>query len=181
MPQSDVEYTVPEVAVNLMESQASQIPQRLADRVGRGNKQTALLLAAGLLAAVAFATYPAWQYWDLATAPGWARLLLLVSSLQIVYMFWMLVLPDWSTIWIGMLKFALVGAVYALFWGLIAFSPPDEEMVLGLDPVRSKAAGWCAVQVLLMGMMSFIYGRIANRWRRAYELAKAGKLPVTGE
>jgi hypothetical protein len=125
------------------------------------------LLGAGLAAVVVFSVVPALKHLNLAVAPDWARLALLVAGLQLVYVAWMVTLPDWSTVWIGMLVFAAVAALYGMGMALALATPADRPIILGLTDVRQSAAGWCAAVVLLSSLMTFFCGRISSRWRRA--------------
>jgi len=173
---ADLEMQVPDLTARLAGRTFENVSEKFADRIGRGNKQTIKWLSLFLLMAIGFTTIPALQYYELSEAPGWANAIWIISALQFVYVCWIVLLPDWSTVWVGMVLFALSAGLYALCFGIVLFSPVDKEIILQLDMIRSKAPGWCVCIVLLMGMMSFLCSRLANKWRRAYELAKAGRI-----
>ena len=142
----------------------------------QGKVQTVHLLAVGLVMAALFAAAPALRHWNLAAAPDWARLVLLIAALQLLYIGWMVSIPDWSTVWVGMLVFALVATVYGAGLAIFMYTPVAAPLILELDEsARRSAAGWCAAVVLLTGMMTFVSGRVSAGWRRSIELARRRK------
>lgn len=112
---------------------------------------------------------------NLATAPGWARAVVLLAALQAVYIGWMLSAPDWSTAWVVMLVFAGVSALYAVATAMAIATPPDRAMPLGLGEVRYSARAWCASVLAVMSLCTYLVGRFSTRWRRSFEYEKAGR------
>lgn len=142
-------------------------------RPDRGRAQTVRWLAAVLGLVVLFSTLPAVRHWDLETAPGWARLVLLVAVLETVYVAWMLVTPDWSTVWVLMLVFAVATAGYAAATAIAAATAPDAPMPLGMGGVRASAGRWCGSVLALHALATYLAGRMSVKWRRALELERA--------
>ncbi len=139
-----------------------------------GKIQTVHLLAAALVALTLFAAAPALKHLNLVTAPGWARVVIIMSAVQLLYVGWLVSLPDWSTVWIGMVVFAVVAAVYGMGWAAVTFSPVEREVTfLDLEDVRDQASGWCMAVLLLTTLLTYACGRVSGRWRRAFEVAKA--------
>ncbi len=137
-------------------------------------------LAGILLAAVVFSLLPvlyAWQV-NLATASGWARVVVLVAALQAIYVGWMLSAPDWSTAWVVMLVFAGVSALYAVATAMVIATPPDRAMPLELGEVRYSARAWCAAVLAVMSLCTYLAGRFSTRWRRSFEYETAGRSVV---
>lgn len=161
---------------------ANQVSQKKTSRrvlakASGGKAATVYQLAVGLAVVVIASAVPAMGYLNLITAPGWARGVFLVAALQLAYVLWMVTLPDWSTVWVGMWLFAIVAALYAMVWMIVVYTAPGKPIMLSLDEIRQQAAGWCAIMVLLMSLMSYICGRVSADWRKAFELAKAGRTP----
>jgi hypothetical protein len=147
-----------------------------------GKVQTVYMLAIALGAFTAFAAAPALQHINLLDAPWWARIVLILSAVQLIYIAWMVSLPDWSTVWIGMAVFALVSAVYGVGCAIVVATPElDAINFLDLDgpesdPLfRKKVAAWCAVMLLLGTVLTYACGRFAGKWRKQYELVKAAR------
>jgi hypothetical protein len=126
-----------------------------------------LALVLGLL--VLAGTVPAMNHLNLAAAPGWARVILLVAALQLAYLAWMAILPDRSTLWVAMLVFAVVATLCALGMAVGLATPADRPLPLGLDAVREKIARWCAAALLLNTLATWLCGRMSVRWRRAVQ------------
>jgi len=124
-------------------------------------------LAAMLLFAVVFGVAPALSHWQLAAAPAWARIVLLVAAAQLVYIAWLVLLPDWSTVRVGMVLFAMVGAGYAAAMAMVGSMSQGTPPLLGLARAGASTAGWCGANVVVMGLLSFACGRLATQWRRA--------------
>ena len=128
---------------------------------------TVYMLAAGMAALSIFCAVPGMPHLNLAEAPDWARFVLLLSAMQLVYCVWMATLPDWSTVWVGMVVFALVAAVYGMGLAIATATPADRPVALELSDVRGKAQGWCAAVVLLAGLLTYCCGRVSGQWRRS--------------
>ena len=142
-------------------------------RPDAGKLQNVHLIACGMALAALFAAAPALRHINLAAAPDWARLVLLISAVQLAYVAWMVTLPDWSSVWVVMLVYAVVTALYCAGMALFMYTPADSPLALELDErARYSASGWCAAVVLLTGMMTFVAGRASAGWRRKYEMAR---------
>ncbi|MCE9554435.1 MAG: hypothetical protein K8T91_13790 [Planctomycetes bacterium] len=125
-----------------------------------------------ILPALWHALYPSAPYFTLSGAPAWAQIVLMLCLLQVVYIVWMVSLPDWCTVWILMLIYGAVSAVYGFAFAASLLTPRTEEMLLGLDIVRRPTPWWCAGMVLLTFLAAFLCGRTSSRWHRTY-LARA--------
>ena len=110
-----------------------------------------------------------------ATAPDWARIALLVATLQAGYIAWMLNAPDWASVWVVMLVFATVAAMYAVATAVALATPLEHPMWLEMDEVRDSARAWCGSVLLAMSLATYLCGRTATKWRRTFELETAGK------
>ncbi|OHB69164.1 MAG: hypothetical protein A2V70_21215 [Planctomycetes bacterium RBG_13_63_9] len=94
---------------------------------------------------------------------------------QIVYIAWMLNMPDWASVWVVMLVFAGVAAVYAVATALAIATPVDRPMPLGMGEVRHSARAWCTAVLLTMSLATYLCGRTSAKWRRTFELEMAGR------
>jgi hypothetical protein len=141
-------------------------------------------LALALAAIVAFSLLPLLTTGEenMATAPGWARAALLVAVVQAVYIVWMVAAPDWSSVWVLMVVFAVSAAGYAAAAPIAAFAPPEKLAALGMPNLTRFAAGWCACVMLTLSLGTYLCGRLATRWRRAFEMEAAARnrLPRSG-
>ena len=144
-----------------------------------GKVQTTYMLAMALGALTLLCAAPALRHPNLVEAPNWARVVLVASALQLVFICWMVSLPDWSTVWICMVVFAFVAALYGVAWAVITFTPDYMPVnFLDLDeppdaPVRNRAGPWCFVMLMLATLLTYACGRFSGRWRKQYEMAKA--------
>ena len=167
------EYMAAPAAVRVVSAEKKEAQLPWSVRASKGKMQTVYLLAVFLATVVLISGLPAYAHLNIMTAPGWARAVMLLATLQIIYVLWMVALPDWSTVWVGMWLFALVAATYAMTFMIVKFTAPHKPLMLSLQEVRQYAAGWSAMMVLLMSLMSYICGRVSMAWRRAFEMAKA--------
>ncbi|MBN1912688.1 MAG: hypothetical protein JW818_23400 [Pirellulales bacterium] len=157
-------YTDPTTTRRPAESRAERPPGIY--HADRGHVRTVWWLAAVLAGVALFEAVPALRYLNLATAPGWARIVLLVALLQLGYVAWAAVAPDWSTVWVLMLVFAATATLYAAATALAFATPPETPLPLGLEPIRSYVARWCAAVMLTSTLATYLAGRASTHWRR---------------
>lgn len=154
-------------------------PEEEGYRADPGKVQTTYMLALALGALTLLCAAPALRHPNLVEAPNWARVVLIASAVQLVFICWMVSLPDWSTVWINMVVFAFVAALYGVAWAVITFTPEYMPInFLDLDeppdaPVRTRAGPWSFVMLMLATLLTYACGRFSGRWRRQYEMAKA--------
>jgi hypothetical protein len=110
---------------------------------------------------------------NLATAPDWTRAVLLMAAVQAVYITWMLNAPDWASVWVVMLVFAVVAALYAVATAVAIATPLGQPIWLQMD--ENSATAWCGSVLLAMSLATYLCGRTATKWRRTFELEMAGK------
>ncbi len=101
----------------------------------------------------------------------WSHVVLFISVLQLLYVFWMFTMPDWSTVWVLMLVFAVTAAVYGFGLAMTFLMPIQSALPFELQPVRESAPIWCAVMLLFTFLGAFLCGRYSFHWYRAYVLA----------
>jgi hypothetical protein len=104
----------------------------------------------------------------ISAAPAWAQVVLAIGLLQLVYIVWMVTLPDWSTVWTMMLVYGAVSAAYGFALAATLLTPRDQELMLQLELVRRLTPLWCGAMVLLTFLAAFLCGRTSTRWHRAY-------------
>jgi hypothetical protein len=147
-------------------------------RADEGNLATVKWLALILGLVVAFSVAPVfldYRRLNLATAPDWARVVLLVAAVQAVYIAWMLGAPDWASVWVVMLVFAAASTLYAVATAVAIATPLEYPMWLEMDKVGSSAQKWCGSVLAAMSLATYLCGRTATKWRRTFELETAGR------
>jgi hypothetical protein len=121
---------------------------------------------AGLLPfAVAFCAAPALAHLQFSEAPLWAQLMLTGAVAQLGDVVWLAIMPDRSTVRVGIAVFAASAAAY--FIGLIQVSLASDAQLasLGLVEVRWAAQAWCCLAVVLESLASLACGWVGLRWR----------------
>ena len=101
-----------------------------------------------------------------AAAPAWAQVVLVVGALQLVYALWFASLPDYSTLWVGMLVCVASAALYGCGMAMILSAPRGGSLPLGLFDVRHAAGGWCAANMFLLAGLAYAFGYFSYAWRR---------------
>jgi hypothetical protein len=146
-------------------------------RPDKGHLATVKWLALILGLVVVFSVSPVCylRHFNLATAPGWARAVLMVAAVQAAYIAWMLILPDWASVWVLMLVFAMASAIYAVATAVAVATPLEQPIWLDMGAVRNSAGAWSAAVLLAMSLGTYLCGRTATRWRRTFELETAGR------
>ena len=149
----------------------------------RGHVATVRGLAMILGLVIAFSVCPVFYlaHWNLAAAPGWARIVVLLAVVQAAYIAWMLNVPDWSSVWVAMLVFAAVSTLYGTATAIALATPIDQPMLLGMTEVRHSAGAWCGSVLLVMSLATYLCGRTSAQWRRSFELETAGRGAVSSK
>ncbi len=129
---------------------------------------TVYWLAAGLVALVLFQLTPVFTRLNPATAPDWARWVMMLALVQLALIVWMTSLPDWSTVRVMMFALAGVATLYCVALGIAVITPPAKPLLLEMDDVREKVRLWCAAVLLMVCLMTYLSGHIGFRWRKAY-------------
>ena len=124
---------------------------------------------------VGFSTFPVWDHLNLATAPDWARIVLLLAALEAFYILWMLLTPDWASVWVVTLIFALVATLYGMATAVAMASPLDQPLPLELGPLRRVAPRCCGSVALCTLLAAYLCGHMSATWRRAAELRIGGR------
>ena len=114
------------------------------------------------------AAIPAVTFLPFREAPIWARLVLLTSTLQLAYVGWMMLVPDWSTVRTTMLVFVGVAAAYGFAMATAIATPPGTPVTFEMGPIRTDAIRWCGLVMGLIAVATFFSGRLAFRWRSGY-------------
>jgi hypothetical protein len=133
-------------------------------------------LAVILALAVAFSLLPV--FWlghrNLEAAPGWARAVVLLAAMQFIYIVWMANAPDWASVWVVMMVFAIAATAYAVVTAAALATPLDHPLMLGMSQVRHSAGKWCAAVMAVMSLATYLCGRLSTRWNRRFrqEMAK---------
>jgi hypothetical protein len=140
-----------------------------------GRIQTIRWLALIVGAVVLFSLGPAVMHLNVETAPGWARAVLLMGAVQIVFILWMLATPDWASVWVLMLVFGFVSTVYAVGTAVALATPLDAPMPLGMGQIRAWAGPWFASVLAVECLATYLCGRTATRWRHMLRLEMAGR------
>jgi hypothetical protein len=124
----------------------------------------------GLLAFLALlAAVPATPHFDFSTAPLWAKMAIGVALLQVAYLVWALMAPDYAALWTLACVFAAAAVLYAIAASTILFSPPGRVGLLHeltADPtVRRFAFVWCALSASTALFGGYLVGQTSQRCR----------------
>ncbi len=111
------------------------------------------------------AAAPALPHINLLAAPPWAIFALTGAFIHVVYLVWVVSLPDWSTVWLGGCLFALTALGYLTGGALAAM----QIHWFGLSEQRGTAVSWAIVLAVLFGVVAFGCFRYGNTWRREFD------------
>ncbi len=132
----------------------------------------ARLLAVAVVALAIFSAAPAMAYLDGPQTHVWCWLALVASGLLAAGATGVLWLPDWSTLWCATWLAGFVGCCYFVALSRAIVAPADRPLPLGLESVRSAAAGWSGLIVLLSGALCYGIARLSSSWREEYEAGR---------
>src|SRR5581483_11915510 len=129
--------------------------------------EIAYWLASLLPFAAAFCAAPALPHMQFAGAPGWAQLMLCTAVLHIGYAAWLALLPDVSTVRVGMYLFATSATAYLAAMTAICFFSNSQLTALGLSGMRGPAAAWCGLAFVVVTLTAGACAWIARQWQDA--------------
>jgi len=135
-------------------------------------------LAGVLGGLVVFSAVPALRHADLAAGPIWARAVLLIAALQLVYLAWMAVTPDWSSVLVVMVVFAVVSLGYAAAIVLVLVTGNGASLPLGIEAARNTSILWCATVLALSLLGVYLTGRFSFRWRGILDRQSPGSISL---
>lgn len=100
----------------------------------------------------------------------WAFAAILVSILHLVYMVYLLQLPDYSCARVVSLFLLLISTGHALILGVRTLAPAGNRMMAALALESNRFSSqqeslWCFLMMTLTGVLSYAAGRAASRWR----------------
>lgn len=98
----------------------------------------------------------------------WALGIVLIAVLHLVYLLYVLQLPDYSCVRVVSLFLLAVSTLYAVVLALRLLASEGNGLMrwLGLDSnvfSSSQEALWCFLMVLISGSLSYLAGRAASR------------------
>jgi hypothetical protein len=131
--------------------------------------------ALGILLLALMQAAPAIRHLDLATAPAWARLSVLLALLETAYAVWVALATDWSTLRVAMFLAATVATLYSVALGASLLTPAFHPAPLDMHEAPGGAPLWCAT--IVSGALSLTYacGRLSHRWRQALAAGQAAE------
>ncbi len=115
----------------------------------------------------------------------WAVAILLLAILHLVYMLYLIQLPDWSCVWVVSLFLLLVTTLYATLLGIRLLAPTGNQIMQSLELdgnlfSTSQEAGWCFLMVVTTGVTSYWAGRLGTRWYRRSRQTLEGATTPSG-
>jgi hypothetical protein len=136
-----------------------------ASKVGNSRLKRLDAMAAALVGTAVVQSIPVWCYGD-PTAPIWMRAILIIAVTQMVLGMWIVLVPDWSALWIATLVTAGASACFAFALAVAIATPVGQPDVLEMNDLRDLAQLWLTAMVLVSTTMSFACGQFSFQWRK---------------
>lgn len=122
-------------------------------------------LACLLPFATAFCAAPALPHLSFSGAPLWAQLMLVAAMLELGYAACLGLVPDRSTIDVGMYLHAAIATAYVIALAVICFSSEMQLAALGVSGMRGAAATWCLLALVISAAGSAVCKLVVRQWR----------------
>ena len=136
-----------------------------APKAGNSHLKRLDATAAALLGTAVVQSIPVWCYGD-STAPVWMRAILILAVSQMVLGLWIVLVPDWSALWIATLVTAGASVCFAFALALAVATPLGQPDLLEINHLRDLAQLWLTAMVLVSTTMSFACGQMSFQWRK---------------
>jgi hypothetical protein len=121
-------------------------------------------LASLLPFAVAFCAAPALPHLQFSGAPLWAQAMLCGGMVQLGYAAWLAMVPDFSTVRVGLYLFAASAATYFIALAVTCFLAESQVSTLGMSGMRAMAAAWCVLALVISSLASTACGWVLRHW-----------------
>ncbi|MFW6172031.1 MAG: hypothetical protein ACODAD_16205 [Planctomycetota bacterium] len=113
---------------------------------------------------------PPTQWIDAHMLEPWAMAVILVAILHLVYMVYLLQLPDYSCVRVVSCFLLVISTAYAIVLGVRLLAPSSNRIMTSLalerNPFSSQQESlWCFLMMTLTGVLSYLAGRAASQWR----------------
>lgn len=100
----------------------------------------------------------------------WALAAMLLAILHLVYMIYLLQLPDYSVVRVVACFLLVISTAYAIVLGVRLLAPGSNRLMTSLalesSPFSSRQeALWCFLMMTLTGVLSYLAGRAASQWQ----------------
>ncbi len=143
-------------------------PPSLTTRARRGKVTEATKLPS-LVAALAVASLvqlaPVFGFGE-PSAPDWMRCLLVISLLQLMFWAWMILVPDWSSLWVATLASASTAVFYGFVLAIAIAAPADAPDLLDMNAMRASAQLWAVVMLIMCGALTLACGQLSFQWQK---------------
>jgi uncharacterized membrane protein len=113
---------------------------------------------------VLFSIGPAFRHLVLSTAPGWARLVVLLGLWELAYVAWMVLSVHRSALWVVMVVFAAGATLSAVTTAFTLVAAKDGMLPVGLDQIRRWAPSWFGCVLAVQTLGAYLAGRLAFWW-----------------
>jgi hypothetical protein len=130
-------------------------------------RRVAYRTAAVLAGMCLFAIVPALRHLNVAAAPGWARILLLGSLLELAFVAWLLSIPDRASIWVMMIVMAVAATMYGTAASITLVISNDFDLPLDLGEIRWPAFWWSVLMMAFSTAAAYHCGHVAQRWKQS--------------
>jgi hypothetical protein len=99
----------------------------------------------------------------------WAAVLLLITAIELAYAVYLLLLPDWSTLWVVSVVSLAAATGSAMLLGLVMTGQAESPLLQSLDLAApgsaARAAWWSLTMLGLFAALAVWAGRASGRWQ----------------
>ncbi|MDX1965057.1 MAG: hypothetical protein SFX18_18065 [Pirellulales bacterium] len=141
-------------------------------------ERAVLWLVAGMCSLGLLSLLPGLVHTGSGFAPQYARVVMLVGLWQLGLAIWQLTIPDWTTLRISMVAYAILATAYGAIFAVCLVTPAEKQLFWDLTEIRGSALPWCGGMVVLTLFLAYACGMVGSRWRR--QLQKAIRQAAVG-
>ena len=101
------------------------------------------------------------------SAPAWLRCLLVISLLQLTFWAWMILVPDWSSLWVATLASSGAAVFYGFVLAVAVAAPADAADLLDMNSLRASAQLWAVAMLVMCGALTIACGQLSFQWQKS--------------
>lgn len=97
---------------------------------------------------------------------------MLVGMWQLGLAIWVMTIPDWSALRVGLWSYALLAAFFGGLFAVTMATPSGQVLPWDLTDVRERAIVWSGGMAFFCLLAAYANGVLMSRWRRQVRKAQ---------
>ena len=110
----------------------------------------------------------------------WAFWTMFIGAMQLLYVVYLVQVPDWSSVWVVSILNLIITTFYATMMAILLMGKGENAIAEALQltemhgaDIRKKALIWCISMLSISSLLTYLSGRVGIRWHKTYKMTVA--------